>query len=151
MAAGQSARDLGRTAKLKWLFRLGSLSSPEAKRLGIPIGRACRRALIRTCGWAALQAGVCSGAAVRNDDLRGAVLADKLEQSARVRGAQADATVTRRTAKLADGGRAVDGKSAVEEQRVRHRRHVIFARTPHALHALHIVAPRRGLVTCPRR
>jgi hypothetical protein len=36
--------------------------------------------------------------------------------------------------KLADGGRAVDRKPALEEQYVRHGRPVVLARVPHALY-----------------
>ncbi len=75
------------------------------------------------------------------------MLPDKLEQPTSVRGAEAHAAVTGWAAKLPNGGCAMDCKSALEEQGVRHGRHMILARVPHALHPLHVVTPNRGFVT----
>src|SRR5215210_4559447 len=55
------------------------------------------------------------------------------------------------TAQLPNGGGAVDRKTALEEQGVRHGRYIVLTRVPHALHPLHVVAPRWGLVTLARR
>ena len=96
------------------------------------------------------QVGIGRGRAVRDDDPSAAMLPDKREQGAGVPGAEADAAVAGRAAKLPDRVRAVDCVSASEEQRVRHGRHVIFSRVPHALHPLHAVASGRGPITPAR-
>src|ERR1700749_1440580 len=57
-----------------------------------------------------------------------AFAADDAEQHGGVAGMQAYAAVRRRPAKLGGVVAAVDGKTAVEEDRVRHRRIVVFVR-----------------------
>src|SRR4029077_17001178 len=60
--------------------------------------------------------------------------ADDAEQHSRGARMQAHAAVRRRPAELGDVVAAVDGETAVEEDRVRHRRVVVFAREPARRH-----------------
>ena len=70
--------------------------------------------------------GIGGGSTIRDDNLRAPMLAHQLEQRASVLGTETHTAVTGRATKLADGGRTVDGKPALEEQSVRHRRHMVL-------------------------
>jgi hypothetical protein len=98
----------------------------------------------------ASQVGVRCTSAVRDDDPCAAMLLDERVQSAGAPGAEADTAMAGRTAKATDGVRAVDRVPAAEEQRVRHGRHVVLARVPHARHPLHAIASGWGPVALAR-
>src|SRR5581483_8973463 len=68
------------------------------------------------------------------------------EQHRRVRRMQADAAMRGDAAQLGDLGGAVDRIALVEENRMRHRRVVIFARIPRAFEALRLVLSAWGAV-----
>jgi hypothetical protein len=90
---------------------------------------------------------------IHNDDLRrpGAVFLHQAEELGGVLGVQPDAAVGRRAAQRLDVGAAVDGVAAVEENRMGHRRHVVFARVIFLGHALDPVGSARRVIALAGR
>ena len=83
-----------------------------------------------TSGWSSGAGGGELGLLHHDRGVLHAFAADDAEQHGGVAGMQAYAAVRRRPAKLGNVVAAVDGKTAVEEDRVRHRRIVVFVREP---------------------
>src|SRR5580698_288685 len=75
-----------------------------------------------------------------------AVALDQSEQGCRMRGVQPDAAVRGGTAEPGDIVGAMNGEAVIEENRVRHRRVVIFAREIAAHHRLRVVDAARRAV-----
>ena len=78
-----------------------------------------------------------------HDRVRPCLAPHQREQLRRVRRVQPHAAMRGRPAEPRHVTGAVDGISMVGEDRVRHRRPVVLARMPHALHALGLIGARR--------
>jgi hypothetical protein len=84
---------------------------------------------------------------VRDNNARATTVTHHLEKRTSVRRRKPHAAVTCRTPELTERVGPMDRITPAEEQRVRHRRPVIFSGVPHPLHAADAIVARRGPIS----